>query len=301
LFASLRILRRFRPDVLLFTGGYVAVPMALAARLPQPGLRRPRSLVYVPDIEPGLALKVIARLADQVAATAEETRKYFPGRRSLRITGYPLRQELAQPESGQWDKMSARRVLGLALDLPVLLVSGGSKGARSINQALMAVLPDLLAEMQVVHISGQLDWEQVQAQAAELPAGLSERYHAFPYLHEQMGAALAAADLAVMRAGASILGELPYFGVPAVLVPYPHAWRYQRVNAEYLVQRGAALLLPDDELAARLRLVVDELMGDATRRAAMTQAMQALRQPESAQELAGILHELSVQPNPMEG
>ncbi len=288
LLASLRILRRFRPDVLLFTGGYVAVPMAVAARLPQPGLRRPRSLAYVPDIEPGLALKVIARIADRVAASTEDTQKFFPAGRKVTATGYPLRPDLCA-----WDKAAAREALGLASDWPTLLVIGGSKGARSINQALMAILPELLEAMQVVHISGQLDWPDVQAKAQALPPTLAVRYHAYAYLHGEMGAALAAADLAVSRAGASCLGEFPYFGLPAILVPYPHAWRYQRVNAEYLTQRQAAVLLPDGELPARLLPLVRELMADPARRETMRRALQGLNRPDAAQKLAGMLQAMA--------
>jgi UDP-N-acetylglucosamine--N-acetylmuramyl-(pentapeptide) pyrophosphoryl-undecaprenol N-acetylglucosamine transferase len=122
--------------------------------------------------------------------------------------------------------------------LPVLLVFGGSKGARSINRALLEALPGLLPEMQVLHISGNLDWPEVEAARSALSTGeaaaWAERYHAFPYLHDEMGAALAAADLVVARAGASTLGEFPALGLPAILVPYPHAWRYQKVNADYL-------------------------------------------------------------------
>ena len=288
LWASLSILRRYRPEVLLFTGGFVAVPMAVAARIPQPGVRRPRSLSFIPDLEPGLALKVVARLSDWLASSTEETHKFFSARRKLWVTGYPLRPDLAG-----WDRASARQKLGLDADLPVLLVFGGSKGARSINQALVAVLPELLKSVQVVHISGRLDWETVQANAQALPAGLASRYHAFAYLHEEMGAALAAADLAVSRAGASCLGEYPYFGLPAILVPYPYAWRYQHSNAEYLVQHQAAVLLPDGELPARLLPTVLDLIHDAPRREAMAGALRNLSRPHAAHKLAGLLWELA--------
>ncbi|MCU0485080.1 MAG: glycosyltransferase [Anaerolineales bacterium] len=286
--ASLRVLRRYRPDVLLFTGGFVAVPMAVAARLPQPGVRRPRSLSFIPDLEPGLALKVVARLSDQIASSTQETRKYFSARSRLSVTGYPLRPDLAG-----WEAAAARRKLGLEPDLPTLLVFGGSKGARSINQALMAILPELLQTMQVVHISGRLDWDAVQANAQTLPAELSNRYHPYAYLHEEMGAALAAADLAVSRAGASCLGEYPYFGLPAILVPYPYAWRYQHSNAEYLVQHQAAVLLPDGELKTRLLSTVLELIQDAPRRKAMAGALRNLSRPQAAHTLAGLLWELA--------
>jgi len=271
------LLRELRPDVLFFTGGYVAVPVALAGR-------RLPTLLYTPDIEPGLALKTLTRFADHVAVTAEESRRFYPGRLPVTVTGYPVRADLTA-----WTRAEARAALGLESDRPVLLVFGGSKGARSINRALLAALEPLLDEVEVVHISGKLDWPEVEQTAARLDATRAARYHPFPYLHERMGAALRAADLAVSRAGASTLGEFPAFGLPAVLVPYPYAWRYQRVNAEYLVSQGAAVLLPDEELPARLLPLVRDLLRDSGRRERMAQAMQRLARPQAAAQIADLL------------
>ena len=284
--ASRQILRRFRPDVLLFTGGYVAVPMALAARLP--GQRRPKSLLYVPDIEPGLALKTLARFADTIALTGDDSRAYFPRHRSVTVTGYPVRQGLKNLEVNQ-----ACNVFGLSADLPVLLVMGGSSGARSINRALVAVLPELLPEMQIIHLSGKLDWPEVEAAQKGLSPELADRYHAYPYLHEEMGAAFSASDLILCRAGASSLGELPLFGLPAILVPYPYAWRYQRVNADYLAKRGAAIVVQDAELAAEILPTVRELMQNRQRRTQMRLAMQSLARPEAAASIATLLNTLA--------
>lgn len=279
--AARRILREFRPDVLFFTGGYVAVPMAVAGR-------GTPSLLYVPDIEPGLALKSLARFAQRIAVTAEDSRRFFSRRARLIVTGYPARRGLAH-----WDRRAARRRLGLADDLPVLLIFGGSKGARSINMAVLSLLPALLEQAQVVHISGALDWPAVEQARGDLPKRMAGRYHAFEYLHEEMGAALAAADLAVSRAGASALGEFPLFGLPALLVPYPHAWRYQKVNAEYLARRGAALVLEDSRLTEHLLPTVAALLEDAQKRRAMRQAMQALARPQAAEAIARQLVELA--------
>jgi UDP-N-acetylglucosamine:LPS N-acetylglucosamine transferase len=135
----------------------------------------------------------------------------------------------------------------------------------------------------VVHITGELDWNDIQARTRDLAR--PERYHAYPYLHDEMGAALAAADLAVARAGASTLGEFPLFGLPAVLVPYPYAWRYQKVNADYLVRRGAAVMLENENLSAQLVPVVKSLLQDPSRLASMRGAMQKLSRPQAAVEI----------------
>jgi len=279
--ASRRILREFKPDVLLLTGGYLAVPMAIAAR-------RVPTLLYVPDIEPGLALKTLAHFADRIAVTAEDSRAFFQPSAPVVETGYPTRPELAA-----WERTAALRHLGLSDGSPVLLVFGGSKGARTINRALLANLEDLLARVQVVHISGSLDWEEVQAARQNLPAHLQPRYHAFPYLHEDMGAALASADLVVSRAGASSLGEYPLFGLPAILVPYPYAWRYQKVNAEYLASRGAALLLRDEHMPQQLHALITQLLDDPQKLQAMRAAMRSLALPNPAQKISSLLSELA--------
>ncbi|MEW6649531.1 MAG: UDP-N-acetylglucosamine--N-acetylmuramyl-(pentapeptide) pyrophosphoryl-undecaprenol N-acetylglucosamine transferase [Chloroflexota bacterium] len=283
--ASRRILREFQPNVLFFTGGYVAVPMALMA-IPI------NSLLYVPDIEPGLALKTLARYSDCIAVTVEESRAYFPHARRVVVTGYPLRSDLKE-----WTRAAGRRFFGIDETEKVLLVFGGSKGARSINRAVVeSVLPVLLPQAHVIHITGQLDWAETENLATHLPRDLAGRYHRYPYLHEEMGAALAAADLAVCRSGASTLGELPYFGLPAILVPYPFAWRYQKVNAEYLAARGAAVILENDQLPARLSDTVVKLINDPALLAKMRTAMLKLSRPEAAEAIADLLLDMAAAP-----
>jgi UDP-N-acetylglucosamine--N-acetylmuramyl-(pentapeptide) pyrophosphoryl-undecaprenol N-acetylglucosamine transferase len=284
--AARQRLSEFRPGVMLFTGGYLAAPVALV------GWRIP-SLLYVPDIEPGLALKFLARFATCIAVTTEESQNYFPARTRTVVTGYPTRAEF-----DRWDRAAGRTYFDLDGDTPVVLVFGGSQGARSINNALLDCLPGLLTRTQsgrqlhVIHISGRRDWDDVQARRDALPAELRPRYQAYAYLHE-MGAALACADLVVSRAGASCLGEYPQFGLPAVLTPYPHAWRYQRVNAEYLSDRGAALIVADEALIVDLQATIERLFENRDQLAAMRSAMAALHTPGAAGRLAALLKELA--------
>ncbi len=279
--AARSILRDFRPHAMLFTGGYVGVPVALA------GWRVPK-LAFIPDIQPGLALGLIGRLAQTIALAIEDSRARFGIRKRTIVTGYPTRPAL-QP----MDRRAARTRMGLELESPVLLTFGGSRGARSINHALWGCLPELLDLTQVIHLTGELDWEEVERIRAGLPAGVSDRYVAYAYLHEEMAAAMAASDLALSRAGASSLGELPLFGLPAVLIPYPHAWRYQRMNAQYLADHGAAVVLEDSRLAQDLLPVVQDLLSDRQRLAQMANSMRGLARPGAAQAIAAEIARLA--------
>jgi undecaprenyldiphospho-muramoylpentapeptide beta-N-acetylglucosaminyltransferase len=279
--ASLRILTSFKPDVLFFTGGYVAFPMAFV------GWRK-KSVLYAPDIEPGLALKAISRFASRIAVTADASVKFFNRKGRIIVTGYPTRPELTG-----WTRENARSKFGLTPNLPTLLVFGGSKGAHSINAALLQHLPALLSNFQIIHISGEHDWQMVSTKRQSLTATQSERYHTYAYLHEEMGAALASADLVVSRAGASALGEFPLFGLPAILVPYPYAWRYQKVNAEYLVQHGAAVMLEDHRLMDDLCNAVNSVFDHPDQLQAMRKAMQEIARPQAAQSIAWLLAEMA--------
>lgn len=283
-----REMRRFRPDVLMVTGGYMCVPVAFAANL----LRIP-TLVFVPDIEPGSALKTVIRWPNKVAATFGATTEYLPSGKPFVTTGYPVRQALR--DWANKPKAEALAVFDLSADKKVLFVFGGSRGAWSINQALMDALPQLLTTMQVIHVSGTLTWDKVEAFAETLPAELRQNYRPYPYLHEEMGAGFRAADLVMARGGASMLGECPLFGVPAVIVPYPHAWRYQKINADYLASRDAGVRLNDEDLSTKLETTVMQLMTHDETLQRMSDASVALQTDNAAAVLAQAVLDLGPQ------
>jgi UDP-N-acetylglucosamine--N-acetylmuramyl-(pentapeptide) pyrophosphoryl-undecaprenol N-acetylglucosamine transferase len=272
-----RLAVKHRPRALFLTGGWATFPAALGC-----WLRGVPIVVYVPDIEPALGVQVISRFARLVLTPVPESAGYFARNTCVEAVGYPLRRALLSA-----DRETAQAHFGLDQQRRTLLVFGGSLGARSLNTALAAILPDVLAEgVQVLHISGKADWQAVQARRAALDATAQRHYHAFPYLHETMGLALAAADLVICRAGASVLGELTHFGLPSILVPYPHAWRYQKVNADWLVARGAALRLDDERLASDLLPTVRALLNDSERLRAMREAARHAAVPNAAERIA---------------
>ncbi len=288
------IIERQKPSALLITGGWPTIAPTIAA-----WLRRVPVMIYLPDLEPTGAIKALTRFARKVAVNAPQSAAYFKGIETV-VTGYPIRPELLKvagydalgEATGRSEAMRevARRHHGVSGGLPVLFVFGGSRGARSINNALLAALPHILPRAQVIHISGELDAAVVKAQAAGLAPELAAHYHLYDYLHaEDMALALAAADLVLSRAGASTLGEFPIFQLPAILVPYPHAWRYQKTNADFLVSRGAAIRLDDDRLMDDLVPAVTALLDEPQTLAAMKQASGQISTPRAAADAARAL------------
>ncbi len=270
-------MRSFRPQVVFVTGGWVTAPVVLAA-----WTARVPVVIYLPDVTPGMAVRRLQRFARRVAVTVPEAAGYFPGKGV--VTGYPVREEVVRAR-----REPARARWGIPLDAKVLLVFGGSRGARSLNRALVAHVNALTRLAHVIHVTGSLDHAWVRAAWAELPQEVRSRYHVHEYLHEEMADALAAADLVVSRAGASVLGEFPARGLPAVLVPYPHAGRHQEANARYLADRGAAVMVADENVARDLGATVTELLTDEERLAAMAEAARGLYRPDAARRIAEVL------------
>lgn len=280
-----RLLREFRPNVLLMTGGYVNVPVAPVARL----MRIPAA-IFLPDIEPGTAIRWLSHFAQRIACTAAASRKYF-AEGKVTVTGYPVRAQLR--EALEMSREEALSAFDLRPERRTLFVFGGSRGARSINYAVLDNLDELLQRYQLIHVTGELDWPAVDERNDQLLQEHSRYYRPYAYIHERMGAAFRSADLVVARAGASMLGEAPTFGVPSVLVPYPHAWRYQKVNADYLVERGAAMRLDDEYLATKFLSTIRSLMDDEATLSAMGAAARELDEPHAALNVAQVLRQLA--------
>lgn len=277
---SVWTLRRFRPDAVFATGGYASVPVGVAARL----LRTPL-VVFLPDVTPGWAVRLLSRLATRMTTTSERALAYLPAKKTV-VCGYPVRDDF-------WTttREEARRSLGLPLDEKVLLVTGASLGARSINEAIVSALPRLLEGCVVLHVTGADDADWAMEQRERLTPEQQQRYIVRGYL-DDMPAAMIAADLAVCRAGASTLGELPAARLPAVLVPGEYDGWSQAPNAEFLAAEGAAVVVRNAELG-HLGEVVGDLLADAARLGTMREAQQKLARPDAARDLARVLVEVA--------
>ncbi len=263
------------PRAVLGTGGYVSAPVAFAAKL----LGRPLILQEQNSV-PGLANRLLARVADEVHLSFLEARSYFSRRDHLKVTGNPVRAHIL---SG--DHESALREFHLQPGRPTLFVFGGSLGASRINEAALDMLRRLKGrvELQCLLQTGRPDHDRVRAavEAEGLPATV------LPFVRK-MHMAYAAADLVVCRAGAITLAEIAVCGLPAILVPYPYAaHNHQTDNAANLVDRGAAVLVPDAELTGeRLAKEVAHLLADRTALSRMSANARLFARPDAATRIA---------------
>lgn len=268
------LLGRVRPDVVLGFGGYVSLPVGLAA------VARGIPLVlHEQNSVPGLANRVLSRWARAVGVTYEESISALAHPEHAVVTGNPVRESVLGSS-----RREGRLRLGLADDDLVVLAFGGSRGARHLNSALVALRGAILADprVRVVHVTGRNEFEAVQG-ALGSEGRDAGRWMVLDYL-EGMGDAIAAADVVVARAGATSIAEITALGAVSLLVPYPYATEdHQTKNAATLVAHGAAVLVSDAELDTPR--FADELLGllsDPDRRATMSAASRALSLPDAA-------------------
>jgi len=262
-----------RPAAIFTTGGYVAIPTLLAASL----LRIP-SVLWEGNVVPGRSVRFVARRASVLAVTFAETAEALPHPNAL-VTGTPIRALDADPDE-------ARARFGGRPGERILLVFGGSQAVRRINAAVLEALPRLTERVRVIHVTGDDGYAAATIARDALPTALRDRYRPFAFLHEDMTAALAAADLAVGRAGSSTLAEAAAFALPMAIVPYPHASGHQRRNAEVYAADGAAILVEDADFDAERLVEVAGLLADPSAHARMSAAARDAARPHAADAVA---------------
>ncbi|MCY3733361.1 MAG: glycosyltransferase [Chloroflexi bacterium] len=274
---ALALMLSYKPHVVFLTGGYVSAPVGLAAWL----MRRPIVLLQ-PDIEPGWTLRGLAPLASRICVTHQRSTERY--RRGLAVvTGYPVRSGFES-----LDKPLARAHFQLNGG-PALLVTGAVRGAQRINDCIAGQLEDWLGRTQVIHISGAGDFERLSRLREELPATLRSRYRLYPYMSDEMPLAMAACDLAVSRAGASVMGEYPAAALPAVLAPLGEAGGHQRFNAQLLADAGGAIVVADERIRDDLFDLTTALLADQPRLESMRGAMIGLRRSDAARRIAEVI------------
>jgi undecaprenyldiphospho-muramoylpentapeptide beta-N-acetylglucosaminyltransferase len=274
---------RIRPAVVITVGGYASVAAALAAVVWRVPL-----VVAEQNAVPGLANRLASRFAAASAVSFAGT----PLRRAV-VTGNPVRPQILGVDRSPAGRAAARAALGLPAAGLVVAVAGGSLGARRINEAVLGVARSWVARpgLAIRHVIGDRDFDvATRAAPPSCPGGLLYQQVRF---EDRMDLLLAAADVAVQRAGASTVSELTVAGVPAILIPLPGApGDHQSVNASRLAAAGAAVVIADDELdTARLAVELDRLLADADARDAMGTAARALARPDAAAAVASLAEE----------
>ena len=281
---AISIVRKFRPDVAFTSGGYVAVPAALASRMNGVPL-----LMHQQDVPPNLSNRLAAPLATRISVAFAGSLPYFPARKTL-LLGNPVRQIMLDVR--ETPPQAARTELGLDAGLPLLLVTGGSQGARHLNQAVCQALPGLLAHCQVLQISGKELYHETRVQADSLLAGQDEalrrRYRLVAYLNQEMPLALQAADLVLCRSGASTLTELALLGKPGVLVPLSPSvgGPAQQENAAMFERKQAASVIADDDFEPGILVErVLSIFASKAQIATMSQAARTFAKPDATQDI----------------
>ena len=281
---AVKIVRAFRPDVAFTSGGYVAVPAGLASRITNTPL-----LMHQQDVSPNLSNKLLAPLATRISVAFADSLRYFPAQKTVQL-GNPIRQAILDVRS--ISSQQARKELGLASDVPLMLVTGGSQGARHLNQNVCRALPELLKQCQVLHISGNSLFNETRELAeqtlADVESETRQRYRLEPYMDEEMPLALQAADIVLCRSGASSLSELAVLGKPGLLVPLPPAigGSPQETNAAMFQREQAGEVILNNLLKPELIIErVTYILSQPARLQAMSEAASKLAKPNATGEI----------------
>jgi UDP-N-acetylglucosamine--N-acetylmuramyl-(pentapeptide) pyrophosphoryl-undecaprenol N-acetylglucosamine transferase len=264
LFQSLGIVKRFKPDVVFSTGGYVSVPIVIAS-----SWKNIPTIIHEQTVNVGLANKIASKFADKVALTFESSAKFFPKDKTV-VTGIPLREEIF---SGEAERVF--QLFPLEKGLPLLYITGGSQGSKFINDSIKAILPDLLAHMNIIHQCGGSaihdSYDELKTYRTELPEELQSRYVVRDYIFDELPHIFKASHLIVGRSGAGTVNECIALGKPSLFIPLPGTTRdEQGENARLAESLGGAEVMPQDELTPeRLLVKIKGLILDKDRLAEM--------------------------------
>lgn len=275
---AFKLIRKIRPDLVVGTGGYVCGPVLFLA-----ALQGIPTCIQEQNAMPGVTNKILAHFVKKVFLGYAEAAKFFGGNSEKIFTGNPIRKEILEVA-----RVAAVEKLKLDPAKKTILVSGGSRGAKSINDAMVLVEKALAgrSDVQIVHITGEAGYEQFVGQV-EKKVLMSDNIKVFSYMHD-MPLALAAADLAVFRSGAIGLAELTAKGIPSILVPYPYATaNHQEYNARAIESAGAAVVILDKILSGEILLKeIEKLLADESKLQKMQDAAKAMGRPEAAKDIA---------------
>jgi UDP-N-acetylglucosamine--N-acetylmuramyl-(pentapeptide) pyrophosphoryl-undecaprenol N-acetylglucosamine transferase len=289
LMQAIRAVRSFRPDVVLATGGYVSVPVSLAAWV----CRRPL-VVHEQTVRLGLANRLLARVATAMVVSSTSTLPLLPGRARKRavVTGNPVRPEVL---AGHAEK--ALEALNLVAFDPARLtvyVTGGAQGAVQINRLVGEILPWLLEQANVIHQCGPAAVAGMQETAAALPGEVAARYLPVGFVGPELPDVFALADVVISRSGAGTIAELTALGLPSVLIPLASSAGGEQVhNARHLADAGAASALLGEVTPVALREALEPLLADGALRRGMAEKAREQGRPDAGEQLVDVVLKLA--------
>lgn len=275
----------FDPDVVLGTGGYVAVPVGLAARM----CHRPL-VVHEQTVRLGLGNRALARMATRVAVSSGSTLPFLPdaARPNAVVTGNPVRPEVLTGQAGK--AVQALGLWGFDREAPTVYVTGGAQGSQQINQLVSDILPWLLGHANVIHQCGPAHEAGLRARVAALPEHIRARYLVTGFVGPELPDVLALADVVVSRSGAGTLAELTALGKAAVFIPLAtSAGNEQEHNARHLADAGAAVALIGPATSGALQDTIVPLLTDPARRAEIARRAREHGRPDAAERLVDVL------------
>ncbi|MCJ8006180.1 undecaprenyldiphospho-muramoylpentapeptide beta-N-acetylglucosaminyltransferase [Lederbergia wuyishanensis] len=278
---SKKIIKQFKPDVVIGTGGYVCGPVVYAA-----AKRKIPTVIHEQNSVAGLTNRFLSRYVDRVAICFEEVRPFFPPEKVI-MTGNPRASEVLESKT-----TGILQSFGLKENVKTALIVGGSRGARPINEAVIKSLSQLSNKSyQIIYVTGEVHYKEVSKEAEFL--GINHNVAIVPFIHN-MEEVLSSIDVVVGRAGATSLAELTSLGIPSILIPSPYVTdNHQVKNASALVNKGAAVMLEESELSSqRLIAALDSILLDDARRIAMGEAAKKLGIRDAADKLFALLLEL---------
>lgn len=277
---AMRVLRRFAPDVVFLKGGFVCLPVGLAAHL----LRIPY-VIHESDVTPGLTNRVLARWAAKIAVGFPVKHYSEFATDKLVYVGNPIRSDILKAH-----RLEGLAHFGLTDQLPVVLITGGSQGAAQINTAVIEGLEDLVSRYQVLHVTGEHELGRVQFALRHVQLAHPERYQAHGFLMKDMSLALAAADVIVGRAGVNTINDSAALAKPTILIPNSAMAGHQVDNAKVMSRAGAVRVLKSDTLTgAGLVREIRAILDDESVAQGLSQKIAAFARPTAARDLAEIV------------
>lgn len=287
---ALRIIRSFKPDIIFLKGGYVCLPVGIAAKM----LGIP-FVIHESDATPGLTNRILSRWADKIAVGFPVKSYKMFDRSKLEYVGNPVRANI----------LANHRLEGVAHfelneSLPVILITGGSQGAAQINNAVLDAIAELTQKYQIIHQTGEGEIARIRFELSRLPKSVNlANYHPYGFLMSDMGLALAAADLVIGRAGVNTINDSAVLGKPTILIPNYEMAGHQVENAMVLSRQGAVRVLDGANLTgAKLMAEVDLVLGDEAEQARLSNAIRGFGRPQAAEDLARLIMALATARKP---